>query len=145
MKSKVLLFIFGAVLVAGMLSATGCYKVPTAPTLVTSGGGSGCPGGHVDGYVDDYDSDLGGGTDSGSISGTISNSSSGAVSVVATDVVDGNNYYLTTVVSNGAYTISQVSDGTYDVSAVDGITLLTYSSEVTVSGGAAVTGIDFSF
>lgn len=148
MKSKILFFICGLALIAGLLTSTGCFKIPTSPSLVASGGAGGCAGGCGDGGYSITPTPVPGGsgsTGTGSISGTISNSGGGSVSIIAFDTTNSSTHFPTSITGDGAYTITGVPDGTYEVEAYAGLTSVTYGSNVTVSGGAAVTNIDIAF
>jgi hypothetical protein len=138
------------------LAVGGCFKTPTSPTLFSSlqGGGHQPGGGGAfatptptggGGGVFPTPTPGSGGGGSGSISGNVTGSGGATVDITAVAMGGA----MTTVhrTGDGPYTISGLADGLYGVVAdtTSGTPLsASYPGGVTVSGGAAVTGIDLA-
>jgi len=138
-------FLIPGALLAGALLA-GCFSSPTDPhagafSSVKGGGGivpTATPVTHVTATPTPVVA-----VGNGSITGTISGTTSGTITIT------GFNYttyrsFTTTRTGTGAYTLSGLTDGSYQVSASDtsGNAGAYLTSQVTISGGNSVSGID---
>jgi uncharacterized surface anchored protein len=86
---------------------------------------------------------MGGGGGNGSISGTVYDKATNAP-IAGAKVTAGGCRNSATTGSDGIYTITGLADGSYTVRAMKtGYKCATYPSPVVISGGQAVTGIDF--
>jgi threonine dehydratase len=86
---------------------------------------------------------MGGGGGNGSISGTVYNKKTNAPIAGAKVMASGCNRSATTG-SDGTYTITGLADGSDTVRAMkSGYLCATYPTPVVITGGQAVTGIDF--
>lgn len=147
MKHKLFVLLGGFFITAGLLMAAGCFTMPTSPSVVAHGGGTGggtIPGGG--GGVFPTPTPITGGGGAGSISGTVSNSGGVPVAISAANTTDPLHSSGTGIIGDGPYTIPNLADGTYDVSAlIPAPPFFSNTVQVIITNGSAVTGTNLTF
>jgi uncharacterized surface anchored protein len=116
---------------------SGAYVTKQYPTAVHVSNGQAVTG------IDFALAPMGGGGGNGSISGTVYDKATNAP-IAGARVTAGCCRNSATTGNDGTYTITGLADGSYTVMAMkNGYKCATYPSPVVISGGQAVTGIDF--